>query len=498
MVLTTKIAVATSFVLLLSCQPGCEVFTQPGPSRSIAFLPSAQQQTGKVQTAAALNSAANTRIEQASWTSPGLTAGRAILGQPQDLPPVAAEELTVDAVVQEVLTRNPTVAQMVAAWQAASARYPQVTSFDDPSLDFTVAPASIGSNNVDFGGRIGISQKFPLGGKLGLRGQVAAAEASAAGNDVNNVRLQLAESAKTAFYDYYLVNRAQAVNEENLNLLKEARQSAENRVTTGKASQQEVIQIDVEIGKQGERVLTLERMRQVAVARINTLMHRPPDSPLLTPPSKLSVPVGLPDVEVLRTRAVDLRPDLRALSDRIAAEENSLALARSEYCPDLMVGAAYDSIMGNGPTRDLAPQLNVGINIPLRLGKRDAAVSEATAKIMQRRAELARMVDQVTFQVHEAYAQVAEAEKIVHLYEKKILQDAESNIKAARNAYTAGQIPLLSLLEAQRNLVDLRDRYYEKVANYFQRRATLERAVGEPFAPTADPAPPTLPTGAKR
>jgi len=477
----TKLVVTASFVLLLSCQSGCEAITPTGQVRSTGFLPSAKQQAGMVPVAAALTSGANSGIEQASWTSPGLTAGRAILGQPQDLQQAAAKELTVDAVVQEVLARNPTVAQMVAAWQAASARYPQVTSLDDLSLDLAMAPASIGSNSVDFGGSIRVSQKFPLGGKLGLRGQVAQAEANGAGNDVNDVRLQLIESATNAFYDLYLVHRAQAVNDENFSLLKEARQSAENRVTTGKASQQEVIQIDVEIGKQGERVLTLERMRQVAIGRLNTLMHRSPNSPLSEPPSKVSVPVGLPAVEELLARAVASRPDLRALSDRIAAEESSLVLAHREYYPDLMLGAGYDSIMGNGPIRDLAPQISVGINVPLQSAKRSGAISEAEAKIMQRRAELARMVDQVTFQVHEAYAQVAEAEKIVHLYEKKILPDAESNIKAARNAYTAGQIPLLSFLEAQRNLVDLRDRYYEKVANYFQRRATLERTVGEPL-----------------
>jgi outer membrane protein TolC len=441
-----------------------------------AALPFTLQQPPAVQSASPSNVA---DVQQANWNAPTQSLSRAALGQPQEMPPQLAEELTVEALVQEVLTQNPTVAQMVAAWQAASAKYPQVTSLDDPSFDLTLAPASIGSNSVEFGGRIGISQKFPLGGKLGLRGQIALSEASAAGNDVEDTRLQLAESAKNAFYEYYLVHRAQAVNEENLNLLKEARKSAENRVTTGAATQQEVIQVDVEIGKQIERVLTLERMRQVAVARINTLMHRSPDNPLPPPPSKLSVPVGLPAMEALHARALQLRPDLRALSDRIAVEENSLALARREYCPELMVGAAYDSIMGNGPMRDLAPQLSAGINIPIRFAKRTGAISEAEAKIAQRRAELARMVDQVNFQVHEAYVQVAEADKIVHLYEQKILPDAESNVNAARNAYAAGRIPLLSLLDAQRNLVDLRDRYYEKVANYFQRRATLERTVGE-------------------
>jgi hypothetical protein len=43
------------------------------------------------------------------------------------------------------------------------------------------------------------------------------------------------------------------------------------------------------------------------------------------------------------------------------------------------------------------------------------------------------------------------------------------------------KIPFLSLIEAQRNLVNLRDRYYEAVADYFRRRATLDRVVGGPL-----------------
>ena len=76
-----------------------------------------------------------------------------------------------------------------------------------------------------------------------------------------------------------------------------------------------------------------------------------------------------------------------------------------------------------------------------------------------------------------------ESEKLVHLYEDTILPDADKNVAAARNAYIAGQIPLLSYLEAQRSKVSLRDRYYQTMAEYHQRRATLERAGGGAFMP---------------
>jgi hypothetical protein len=41
----------------------------------------------------------------------------------------------------------------------------------------------------------------------------------------------------------------------------------------------------------------------------------------------------------------------------------------------------------------------------------------------------------------------------------------------------------LSLIEAQRNVVNLEDRYYEAVADYFRRLAALERAIAGPVGP---------------
>jgi outer membrane protein TolC len=470
-------------ILPLTLTAGCEA-SRPHDYSWQTYPPSKLQtsarQVGSITTPARLSQPVclDAPLQQVAFKN-GLAVGASQPLGGADEPFAGSQELSIDGLIEQVLARNPSIAQMTAAWQAATARYPQVTSLEDPSFDVALAPSSFGSNNVEAGYRIGISQKYPLGGKRGLRGQVAVAEASAAGNELEDTRLQLLESARNGYYELYQVYRARAVSEENLKLHQEARKSAEARIANGKGHQQEVLQIDVEIGRQGERLLTLERMRQVAVARLNTLMHRPPDSPLPPPPAALVVPSDLPPVETLRGRALESRPDLRAMADRIAGDEKSLELARREFYPELMVGAAYDTIMGNGPARDLAPQVSVGVNVPLRGDKRRGAIAEAEARLVQRRAEYARLADQVAFQVQEAYVQVVESKKVVRHYEKVIVPAAENNVKAARNAYAPGQIPLSSYLEAQRDLVNLRDRYYQAQSEYFQRRAALDRAVGE-------------------
>jgi outer membrane protein TolC len=384
-------------------------------------------------------------------------------------------ELSADAVVELVLARNPSLAQMAAAWQAAQARYPQVTSLEDPMLTVWDAPGAWGSSTVQGGYRIEASQKFPFCGKLALRGESALAEASAARHDVGGMRLQLTEAARTAFYDYYLTERGLEVNAEGLDLLKKFKQNAETRYKTGLVAQQDVLQADVEIGREQERRLGLEQMRRVAIARINTLIHLPPDAPLPPPPGRVSLPAPVPAAPDLRALALSRRPDLLALADRIRAEEAQLGLAHKEFYPDVEVMAAYDAFWQERP---LQWQAGVRLNLPVYHARRYGAVAEAEAKISQRRAELAKQADQVNYQVQEAYEKVRQGEQSIDLYEQKILPAAKANVEAAQAAYVTGKIPFLSLIEAQRNQVNLRDRYYEAVAEYFRRRASLERAVG--------------------
>src|SRR5262249_43417995 len=203
--------------------------------------------------------------------------------------------------------------------------------------------------------------------------------------------------------DYYLARRALAVNQEAQRLLQEFREQARQRYEkVPGANQQDVLQADVEIGRQRERLLMLQRMEQVAGARVNTLLHLPPDSPLPPPPFDIGPLEPLPDVALLRAAAPAQRPDVQALADRVRAEQAALALACKEFYPDVEVTAAYDTIMGNGPTRDLAPQVGVRVNLPVRHARRYGMIAEAEARLAQREAALARQTAQVQFEVGQA------------------------------------------------------------------------------------------------
>jgi outer membrane protein TolC len=394
--------------------------------------------------------------------------------------------LSVEELVAQVLARNPTLAQMAAAWEAAQARYPQVSSLEDPMIAGTVGPETFrpDDSGLELAYRLEVSQRIPFPGKLRLKGESARAEASAAGNDLCDTRLQLAEAARDAFYEYYLAERSLEESARAIELLRKARADAAARYETGagKVDAQDYLQADVEIGREQERRLSYLEARQITVARLNTLLDLPPDSPLPPPPRQLSARDTLPDVQALRAAALARRPDLQAVADRILAEEAALALAHKEQFPDFEPFVMYDRFMGNtADNRDLATMVGVRMNLPVYQERRRGAVAEAQARLAQRRAELARQTAQALLQVEEAYTKVRRGAEALRLYRDKILPVSELNAKSARSAYMTGKVPAVSRIEAERNLVALRQRYHELIAGYYRGLAALERAVGGPL-----------------
>jgi outer membrane protein TolC len=343
-----------------------------------------------------------------------------------------------------------------------------------------IGPASFGSRDVDGAYRLELSQKVQFPGKRFWRGQNALAEAAAAQGDVDAMRLELTELARGAFLEYALARRLLTVNAESARLLKDFKENAQTRYQTGVGTEQDVLQADVELGRQRERLLELEQMAKVASARINTLTRRNVEAPL-PPPANLGATSPLVrSVAELRQQALEYRPDLQAVAQRVQADEANLIVALKERYPDVEVMAAYDAFW-QPSERDLRPMLGLRMNLPVVAGRRHGMIQEAQAKIAQRRAEYTKLADQVQFQVQEAHAQVERGRKTVKLYEDNILKAAQANIKAAQAAYVTGKIPFLSLIEAQRNLIMLRERYYESITNLHRAEAALDRAVGVDF-----------------
>lgn len=406
--------------------------------------------------------------------------GELTLEQPKFMPSTDNETvLCLPQFLEEVQERNPTLEAMAMAWRAAGEKYPQAVALDDPMFLATTAPDSLGHSSAESAYAFQLDQKFPWWGKRAAKGRAARADTDAAHGDLEDARLQLIETAQGAFFDYYLVRRQLELNRENEGILAQFRETALSKYRTNQATQQDVLQADLEVAQLERQKLELTRMDRVATARINTLLRQPPYAPLPPPPQQLASPQQGADVEGLMQIAASQRPDLAALAAKVRAAQAELTLAQKQYYPDVDVFGRYDTFWL--PQNALTGQVGVNVNVPIYYGRLNAAVREAADEVSKRRAEYEQRLLDVQYSVVNAYEETEESRRAVELYSGKLIPAAEQNVDAARINYDVSKGSFLDLATAQRQLIELRQNLQQTLAEYHKRLASLEREIGAPL-----------------
>jgi outer membrane protein, heavy metal efflux system len=402
-----------------------------------------------------------------------------ILPQPVVSPSATAEEIDLQEFVAEVVARYPSVQAMAAAWQAAAQRYPQVVALDDPMFMAMTAPGSLNSATTEGAYALELRQKLPWFGKRNLRGEVAAEQAAAAGHDVDDARLKVTLAAQIVYFEYYLAHQQLELNQKTSDLASEFLESAQVRYRTNQVTQQDVLQAELELAELARRKLEIQRMRRVATARMNTLLLRAPNLPL--PPPRLTIDGynASRDPALLYEWAMQNRPDLAAQGHRVEAESASVALAYKQYYPDTELFGRYDTFWQPASTQgDLRGQVGVVVNLPVYRQKLHAAVSEAQFRLQREKALYDQMAAEIRLDVQTALEQVWESEQTAKLYKERILPAAEQYLAAARSNYEVGKATSLDFVQAQRELLKVREQQLQTTTTLAQRLVELERNLG--------------------
>lgn len=410
--------------------------------------------------------------------------------EPHRQPSLWGETLGRDELIRSVLESNPEIPGARSAWRAALERVPQAGSLADPTVSYSVAPLSVGSSDVRFGDVLRVGQPIPFPGKLDLREEVAAAEASAAENEIADVRLKLATMAALLWDGYWLVERALEINEEHLALLDSFQQVATSRYAAGLVAQQAPLQAEVEAAHLLHQEVVLETRRRVLTSQINALLHRGPRKPLPPPAPELAgdegrsrgAPRDLAALEarVLEAQALASRPELLAQAAEVEAREAGVELAKLAGKPDFEVMTSYNSMWSMPDHRWM---VGVGVRLPIWRKRIRAGIAEAEAELDATRSALDRKNDEVREQVAVAHERLQEAHHVVELYENRVLPAARDQVQAARSGFETGGNTMLSLIDAERSLRTAELNYYQALADASTRRAELDRALGRlPFA----------------
>ena len=208
--------------------------------------------------------------------------------------------LSLDDLVQVAIRDNHEIRAAQKKYEASLSRRSVVSSLPDPRLSL----ASINAGNPLPGSTLGsqdmsqlgfeFMQELPAPGKLQLEGRMAQKEADSDSHAYRQVQLRVVSELKQAFYRWHFVRQALDVVEKDNDLLQKFEKIAEARYSIGQGVQQDILRAQVELSALIKKRVAFEREEGSLIAKINTLLDRPPDSPLASPReyAKTSLPAS--------------------------------------------------------------------------------------------------------------------------------------------------------------------------------------------------------------
>lgn len=409
-------------------------------------------------------------------------------GQHQS-PPVAESKpstslLSAEQLVAQVLEKNAGLAQLQSAIEADRARSNYAGELPDPTFSGAFAPETLGGFDTPSGRergtnvRLEISQRLPWPGKLALQSQAALADVAVAKQSVDGMRLKLSEQTRQAYAEWVYAHEALRINEQHQALVEELRSSAETRYSAGLASQQDVLQAEVQQQHLRHQQFKLQRLRRAIQARINALLSNTENAVLGSPAPLTELP-ELSDYPTLKRSALAQHPELLRIAKQMDGSSLREALAEKDFYPDFNLFTGYNSLWDDPNKRWV---VGAGINLPINRDKYRSRLDEARARTQQLRYALTDEKARLLSELEQAHAAAVEADHNLALYRNEVLPLSEENLSAARAEYGSGGGAFSDVIDAEQTRLMAQLEEARSRSDAFIARAALARWSAAPIA----------------
>ena len=364
------------------------------------------------------------------------SAGPSVAQETQPLP----SPLSLGDVVRIASERRDELEAARARVRAGEARPAIVSALADPMISPSLDHKPFTMSGADVS--VTIEQQIPLSGIRSHRRDSALADVDRLRAEANRTSLDVGLEAANAYLMLQERRRTAALLNEQIAFARDVVNAATARYASGTAPQSDVLRAEVEVARLQAIASALVGEVRGAEAMLNTSLARDPAHhvPDLSPPL-LTQPV--PSWSELKT-AVTSRPELAAGRAEIARADADIQVMRDMYRPmaTIRTGPAYSMTAGSGW------MAMVGVSLPIWRGKLRAGVAEAQAMQAMAEADLRAMTRMTEGEAAAAVSQVQAAHDRQRALDTDVLPRARMAIDPAVAGYAAGQLPLVSVIEA--------------------------------------------------
>lgn len=413
----------------------------------------------------------------------------------------------LDSLVAAALAANPAIHAAELRVEAARARIGPAGTLPDPMLGAGIMNMPVSNPGYDemmTMNSIMVAQRLPFPGKLASARESAVWETAAAAARLDAARLDVIADVRRAYFDLVFLDRSLDVLRANRTLIVTLTRVTESRYAVGRGGQQDVLRANVEAAGIAEEAVALTEARRAALARLNAVLNRPGETPVLEPrvperiaraalnddPARIrftSDELGaraadspIPPLAVLQERAVRNSPALQAHAAVIGAQAARVELARRAHLPDFDVSVQY----GQRPGRTDMASVTVMVPVPMRRASRQAQqVAEAEAELLALQEEHQEAANRLRADVARVHAELERARAQLALVVQSIIPQGRAALQSATTAFQVDRADFLTVLDNETTLFKYEIAYHRALADFAKGVAELERMVGAEVLP---------------
>ncbi len=402
----------------------------------------------------------------------------------------------VDSLVAEAVRNNPQLRSLQYKITASEKRSESVNTL--PAPNFSVEFSQVPINSTDFlnqsiSNNFGLSQMFPLGGKLNAMAEVERKNTLVEGNNYEIYKINLTAQVKMSYYTLWLIDRKLDVQKKNNVFINDVIKSVESSYYTNKINQADVLSLQSEIASNETQLLILEKQKEAEIYKINKLLGRSLESKdvfALTDFSPEILSTSQSELEeVLRTS----NPSLKKM-DRMIEMNNAMIEANNrELIPDLMVQGMFMrmprgmiltskvDVMMIEPKTEYMYSLMASINLPFApwsINKYKAKEEEIIAGISSIEFEKNDMQREMDSQLKAALVKYNTALDLTKLYSDKVIPLYSNAAKSQVSAYQNNRTGVTTVIDAYRMLLMQQMNFYMAKADTQMSLAEIEMMLG--------------------
>lgn len=357
----------------------------------------------------------------------------------------------------------------------------------DFALNVLNTPAASGNFSTRLGGTWNLFDSFSSWRAVNRAERMK----DAAGHQLERTDQEIVFRVVDSYYAVLLARKQLEVAEQSMKTAQAILDRSRNRFESGVIVESDYLSAQVRMAGRKQEFIRAQNSLALARAQLNIVLGISTGNQF--EPAEVLSEKTLPaaSLEEAEKKAVEMRPDLQRVRSAEAAQQQSVAIAKSAFGPRVNAFGGWETdnptfLAGGGGNNWLA-----GIEVQFDLfqgGARRAQLAREKAVQEKITATREMAIDAVRLEVRRAYYDLDAARQQFDVARSVIAQSQES-LRINQNRYDSGLSTITDLLAAEEASRRSQTDYWEAVFRYHTGYANLELASGtlNPQSPVVTP-----------